>query len=273
MSAAQATELRALTFGTLDGSLWAAVVDRGAPALVVGTAGDSPAAEGIADGLAWADTPSGAQDGDAGAWTLSGDGVALTVTPMAEPVPVPDPEPSDGKPQPTFQPPPEGPADQQLCRVTGTITIGGAQRAVDCVGTRLRADGKPVATAGSVRVTSAWFADDQAVALLALRPAKGEGQEHETLAATLFDAGAWVPVSEPRLSTTYDGDGAVRAAGLELWITDGENEYPRRVAAERERGGASASAPQVRLSVTPLRCHSRGLDGTGVYVLASFAGV
>ena len=263
MSPAATAELRALTFGTLDGSLWAAVIDRGAPALVVGTDGDSPAAEGIADGLAWA-------DGDAGAWTLSGDGVALTVTPTTEPVP--DPEPADGKPQPTFQPPPEGPADQQLCRVTGTVTIGGAQRAVDCVGTRLQASGKDVAAAASVRVTSAWFADDQAVALLALRPDRGQSHEHESLTATLFDAAAWIPVSEPRLSTTYDGSGAPRATGLELWLTDGENEYPRRVAGERERDGASASAPGVRLSVTPLRCHSRGLDGPGVYVLASFAG-
>jgi hypothetical protein len=265
MSPAPGAELRALAFGALDGSLWGAVVDRGTPALVVGTDAGSPSAEGVAPGLGWADSHDGA-------WTLTGDGVALTAAPLTVPVAPAEPEGPEGTPARLVpQPPPEGPADQQLCHVTGTVTVGGTERTVDCVGTRVRAAGKPVAAATSARLTSAWFADDQAVALLALRPSKGESHEHEALQATLFDADQWIPVMEPRLSTTYDGGGVPRRTGLELWVSDGEHEYPRRVAGEVDRESASASAPGLQLSVSPLRCHSRGQDGPGVYVLARFA--
>jgi hypothetical protein len=276
MSPAAAEQLRALAFGALDGSLWGAVLDRGTPALVVGTDAQSPTAEGVWSGLSWG-------EGDEGAWTLTGEGVDLTVVAANAPAPADaaadagagaDADaggaPGEGSGEVRVpQPPPEGPADQQLCRVTGTVTVGGAQRTVDCVGTRARAEGKAVSAATAARLTAAWFTDAEAIELLALRPAKGQPQE--TLAATLFDADAWIPVHEPRLSTTYDGEGVPLRAGLELWVTDGEHEYPRRVAGEADREHAVATAPGLTLSVSRLRCHSRGQDGPGVYVLATFA--
>jgi hypothetical protein len=57
---------------------------------------------------------------------------------------------------------------------------------------------------------------------------------------------------------------------LELWVGEGENEFPRRVAGEAAGDGAVLATEETELRVIPLRCHSRGREGTGVYVLATF---
>ena len=60
-------------------------------------------------------------------------------------------------------------------------------------------------------------------------------------------------------------------ASLELWIGEGEEQYPRRAAAEARGDAGRASAASASSSqVTPLRCHTAGLDGAGVYLLARF---
>lgn len=89
------------------------------------------------------------------------------------------------------------------------------------------------------------------------------------MAATLFDPDGWVPVSDPRLSTTYTDAGDPTRASLELWIVDGENEFARRAAGETSAPPVGAQAGGLELRVAPLRCHSRGLEGAGVYLLAT----
>jgi hypothetical protein len=74
---------------------------------------------------------------------------------------------------------------------------------------------------------------------------------------------------DPRLSTTYDGDGDPTRATVELWISDGEREYPRRAAGEAAGPALTLVSDGVTLAVLPLRYHSRGSDGAGIYLLAS----
>jgi hypothetical protein len=258
-----AASVRALAFGSPDGSLWGAACDHGAAALVLGCDGVST---GVADGLRW-------ESEDGGRWRLEGDGVQLTVSPAAA-VAGEDPEG-----------PAVAPDDPELCRVQGTIIVGaggaGSERRVDCAGTRAvaAASGSRRSAPGAARFVGAWFVDGAALGVLALRPRKARHQDADAVTATVFDPNRWIPVGDPRLSTTYDGSGAPTRTNLELWITDGENEFPRRAAGEAAGPGATASAGEgaasadgLALQVVPLRCHSRGEEGAGVYALATFPG-
>ena len=109
---------------------------------------------------------------------------------------------------------------------------------IDCVGTRCVIDGVDAGSLGSARLVSGWFGQDEAFILLALRAAEAVGHESDLVAATLFDPEGWVPVEDPRLSTTYAESGLPARTNLELWIGEGENEFPRRVAGEAAGDGA-----------------------------------
>jgi hypothetical protein len=158
----------------------------------------------------------------------------------------------------------------ELCRVRGSLTIGGTARTIDCVGTRCVVDGVDGASLGSARMVSGWFGQDEAFMLLALRAADTVGQEADLVAATLFDPDGWVAVDDPRLSTAYGASGLPSRTNLELWIGEGDNEFPRRVAGEASADGAVFAVEDTEVRVIPMRCHSRGREGTGVYVLATF---
>jgi hypothetical protein len=131
-------------------------------------------------------------------------------------------------------------------------------------------DGVDAGSLGSARIVSGWFDRDEAFMLLALRAAAAMGQESDLVAATLFDPEGWVSVDDPRLSTTYGASGLPSSTNLELWIGEGDQEFPRRVAGEAAGDGAALQVQDTELRVIPLRCHSRGREGTGVYVLATF---
>ena len=122
---------------------------------------------------------------------------------------------------------------------------------------------------GSIRGFSGWVSAEEAVTLLALRAGSEAHQEHDLVAATVFEPDRWMSSHDPRLSTTYDGDGNPTRATLELWISDGEREFPRRAAGEAAGPAVAIAGDDVTLRVLPLRCHSRGSDGAGVYLLAS----
>jgi len=251
MTSAVASSFRALAFGDLDGSLWGGALDAGTPALVFGTPGGTGSASGPS-AVDWSSEGRG--------WRLSGDGFELHVTPGGE-APTPASEAGTSAGVTGFE---------ELCRVTGVVSVGAVQHAVDCVGTRSVVDGIDVRALDSVRAVSGWFGDDQALALLAFRARKSAGHEADLIAATLFDPDGWIPVQDPRLSTTYTDSGRPARANLELWIGEGENEFPRRAAAEAAGAGAGVKADGLELLVAPLHCHSRGLEGAGVYVLATF---
>ncbi len=252
MSRADTAGLRALTFGAPDGSLWGAAVEHGARAVV---AGSSSTAAGVAGDVSWDETADGG-------WHVAGDGFSLEVTALTPPDPAPDAPPRPGAPWVRG----EGP---ELCRVHGHVDAAGGE--FDGFGTRFTA---PAATsvkaaASTVRLVGAWFPDAAAVALIASRPRRVEHQDGDLVAASLFDPGGWTAVSDPRLSTTYDGAGAPTRMNLELWISEGENEFPRRTAGEVTGAGGSVTGDGVALAVLPLRCHSRGEDGAGVYALVT----
>lgn len=247
MTGSDASELRTLAFGDVDGGLWGAAISGPEPVVAFGDAvssGVQPAS--------W--TPDGR------GWRLTGDGFDLHVEPSGE-----DAE------QPAAADETEAVSGfQELCHVEGTVTLGDGVRSVQCVGTRCVIEGVDAGSLGSARAVSGWFGDDDAFMLLALRAVGGVGQEADLVAATLFDPEGWVPVSDPRLSTTYTDTGLPARANLELWVGEGDNEFPRRAAGEASGPGAAAETDGLALRVIPLRCHSRGREGTGVYVLASF---
>jgi hypothetical protein len=70
-------------------------------------------------------------------------------------------------------------------------------------------------------------------------------------------------VEEPRLSTTYDGDGHQRRAGLELWVSEEEG-YPRRLAGQ-VICGSSLDLGSLRLELAFMRWHGEGVGGIGRY--------
>jgi hypothetical protein len=247
MSAANGMAFRTVAFGDVDGRLWGAAVQSGHAGVVFGS-GDSSA---VASQPAWT-----VEDR---AWRLSGDGFELHVEPRGE---APSDDGGDGSDQ-------EVSGVQELCRVHGRISLAGVEQLVDCGGTRAVIDGLEAQAIGSARVVSSWFGPDEAITVIALRPRRASDHESDLIAATLFDPDGWAPVDDPRLSTTYTAGGDPARTSLELWVSDGENEFPRRAAGEARGPGAVVSAGELELRVAPLSCHSRGLEGAGVYVLAS----
>jgi hypothetical protein len=242
--------VRAVAFGTPDGSVWGVGLDAGVPALVA-----DGGAELVAAAITWnADGPD---------WGLSADRVSLTVSPAPEPehqtgddVP---PAPAASEREPSWS------GRQELCRVIGTIA--GAE--IDCVGVRTELTEVRPAELGSIRGFSSWVSAEEAVTLLALRSESEAHHDRDLVAATVFDPDGWMTSDDPRLSTTYDGDGNPTRATLELWIAQGEREFPRRAAGEAAGPAVTVTGDDATLWVLPLRCHSRGHDGAGVYLLAS----
>ncbi len=251
MSHPERTAFRTLAFGDVEGRLWGAAMSV-APsrpgALILG---GSDASVGV---------PAPAWTVRDRVWILSGDGFELHVEPRGE-------DPGGGDSGGSG---PEISGLQELCRVHGRVTLGGEEQAVDCAGTRSEIDGLQEGAVASARAVSGWFSDDEALTLVALRAHRASDHESDLIAATLFDHEGWVPVSDPRLSTTYSEAGDPARASLELWVADGENEFPRRAAGEASGEPAALTAGELELRVAPMHCHSRGLEGAGVYVLATF---
>ena len=242
------TRFRSLAFGDVGGELWGGGADLGSPALALGLAGSEAAS---ATAVQWTEDDDG--------WTLRGEGVELQVTSGSEAAPQRSPEPAGS----------EVTGMEELCRVVGKVTIRDSDRAVNCVGTRCTVDGIDAGAVLSMRFVSGWFAENEAFGLLSFRAHRAVGHEDDLIAATLFDPDGWLPVADPRLSTTYGASGLPRRASLELWTGDGENEFPRRAAAEASGPGAGVQADGFELRVVPLHCYSRGSEGSGVYVLAT----
>jgi hypothetical protein len=163
------------------------------------------------------------------------------------------------------------PGFEQLCRVRGRALLGGDEREIDCLGVRAARPGLDLGQLDSLREVSAWFEGDEALALTALRPRGARGHERDTVAAAVLDAERVSDVEDPRLSTTYGRDGLPLRAGLELWLAsegDEEQQYPRRAAGDALGPGTSLGRAGVELVARPLRWHSRGLEGAGMYLLA-----
>jgi hypothetical protein len=118
---------------------------------------------------------------------------------------------------------------EQLCRVRGNV----GDRSIDCLGQRGHSWGRTNwAKLELARTVSAWLDDATALTVTAVRPSSAKHHADEEVAAQVLLGGAPVRVRDPRLSTTYDGEGRQVHAGLELWVGDEDGEYPHRAAGE-----------------------------------------
>jgi hypothetical protein len=160
-------------------------------------------------------------------------------------------------------------AFDQALRVAGAATVRGRRIAVDGLGQRGRSWGTPDwERMALARTVGAWLGDDLAVSLSAIRPARASDHEHERIAATILDrdpesdAPRAVAVADPRLSTTYDGEGHQRAAGLELFVDD--DAMPRRAAGEVVCG-TTLDLGRLRLQCAFFRWRMEGRTGVGRY--------
>jgi hypothetical protein len=244
--------LRTLAFGDLEGTLWGAAWfsdDADGGLTVLGT-GDTPPT--VVTGRPPAEET---LEGD---WPLGGAG-ELVVTPAAEAVAL-------QVHQDQFE------GYDQLCRVTGSVSLDGGEHEVDCLGVRTWFPG-PIDTERyeSIRAVSTWFEPDEAMALTAFRARKAKAHDGDLIAAAMIGPESSVAVDDPRLSTTYEADGWPLRAGLELWLPsaeDSEQQYPRRAAGEALGARAHAQTATLDLRAEPFRWHSRGRDGAGMYILA-----
>jgi hypothetical protein len=152
---------------------------------------------------------------------------------------------------------------EQLCRVTGSATIGGRRLTLDCLGQRGHSWGSPDwGRMALARTVSAWVGDDLGLTLTAVRPAKAEHHDRELIAATILERDTAVPVLDPRLTTTYDAGGRQRHAGLELWID--EDGRPRRATGE-VLCGTTLDLGRLRLDCAFFRWRMDGREGVGRY--------
>jgi hypothetical protein len=248
---------RALAFGDLDAGIWGA-------AWVPPLAGAVPVAVGAGSGTEVREaTLHGA--GHEERWRLEGEGIEVVLSPSTRAV-TPE-ERTDGI----------GGFDQ-LCRASGRVAITGAERKVECLGWRSAHDGAlELDRIESFRQVSAWFDPEDGLALFAVRPRGARGQEADVVVASVFEPERARRVADPRLSTTYTAGGRPARAGLELWVDDeeaedpdtdnGPGQFPRRAAAETLAEGAGWQIGGFAVHGAPLRWHSRGRDGAGVYLL------
>jgi hypothetical protein len=151
---------------------------------------------------------------------------------------------------------------EQVCLVTGTVTVGGRSVPVRCLGQRGHSWGEPDwSRLEAARTVSAWIEDGPALALQSVRPA-GAVHAGEPVWAVLMGPGGAAEIEDPRLSTTYDGDGRQRRAGLELWMDD--DEYPARGSGE-VLCGSTLELGQLRLDCAFFRWRLEGREGVGRY--------
>lgn len=159
---------------------------------------------------------------------------------------------------------------EQLCRVGGEVVLeDGTARTVAGTGQRGHAWGTPDwRRLGAVHTVSAWLDGDRGVAITRAHAAGDKGHDgDERWAALLFGDGT-VDVADPRLSTTYDGEGRQRRAGLELWVDEGDEDeeaaFPHR-AAGTLLCGSSLELGQLRLDCAFMRWTMEGGVGVGRY--------
>jgi hypothetical protein len=158
----------------------------------------------------------------------------------------------------------------QLVKVTGKVTIGGRERTFSGRGQRGHSWGAPDwDKLGLARTLGVWLEGDAGVTLTAVRPAKASSHADEAIHAVLLgrdgetDQPVSLVVADPRVSTTYDGEGRQRHAGLELYETD-EAPYARRAAGE-VACGTTLDLGRLRLDTAFFTWRMEGRNGVGRY--------
>jgi hypothetical protein len=148
-----------------------------------------------------------------------------------------------------------------LCEVTGTV----GSTKVRCLGTVGSTDTAPAwDELDALRSISAVFDRDHAFLAIARRPRGAPGHGHEEVAGWLLHDGRPLPIADVRISTTYDGVGRQRSAGLELWV-EGED-FPRRLSGT-VAAGSSLQLERVDVHCAIFRWRMEDRDGVGAYEL------
>jgi hypothetical protein len=189
---------------------------------------------------------------------------------------------------PTSPPAPFAPhvsGQMELCAVEGAVHWEGTERDLGCLGMRATFEAHD-AKLGSIRAAAAWLDPEDGFALVSFRPQAASGHDRDVIGCALLEEGQPLDVEEPRLSTTYGGDGIPSRAGVELWLVgsgedsdhahDDDSEqpgsgpdtrYPRRAAGERTATGAELALPSATARADLFTWHARGIHGTGIYLL------
>lgn len=159
---------------------------------------------------------------------------------------------------------------EQLCAVEGVVAVGGKRHELRCLGQRGHSWGAPDWERLSLtRTLTAWLAEDCGLSLVAARPEKARAHADELIDAMLLESGPdgvggpATVVDEPRLSTTYDAEGRMRRAGLELYVTP-EAELARRLHGE-VLCGTTIDLGRLRLDASFFRWEMDGREGVGRY--------
>ena len=240
--------LRTLAFGDLDGVAWGVAwfPDPSLPGFVaVGSAKDAVTVEAQLE-----------PDDDGVGWRLHGYGVELNVSGAGD---------DAGDLRGEFD---------AVCRVHGGITVEAVEHDVDCLGRlAVHAGAGGLDKFDSVRDVSAWFDPAHGLSVVALRPRKARGQDADVVSAVALEPEGPLAIEDPRLSTTYAGDGRPLRVGLELWVSadDGDEEepqYPRRASGETLGVAATGRLGSFDVLAQFVRWDSRYGDGAGVYLLA-----
>jgi hypothetical protein len=196
-------------------------------------------------------------------WRWEGEGASLVFTPTGRVLASQD---ADGRLE----------RQDELCATSGRVRIEDGDTEVQCQGWRSSACAQAPEELGSLRFLAAWLDAGTGFSLLALRPRKARGHEEDIVASALLDDPAPPVVAEPRLSTTYSGEGLPARAGLELWLEEEnasededspQHHYPRRAAGEAIGDGLNWNQGDLELQASLMRWHSHGHEGPGVYLL------
>ena len=148
-----------------------------------------------------------------------------------------------------------------LCEVTGTV---GSTR-VRGLGTVGETETPPAwDELDALRSISAVFDRDHAFLAIARRPRGAPGHGNEEVSAWLLHDGRPLTVEDARISTTYDGMGRQRSAGLELWVE--EEDFPRRLSGTAV-AGSSLQLDAVDVHAAVFAWRMEGREGAGAYEL------
>jgi hypothetical protein len=166
---------------------------------------------------------------------------------------------------------------EQLCEIRGEARVNGARRELSGVGRRVHAWGIPDNHGGDLRRSLYAVWGGEGLALTAVRPQGSDGHGEELVGAYLTGAGDGeggaeqappmpAPFEEARVSTIYDREGAIRKAGLELYVPG--DEYPRRASGEA-RAATVVEGERAKVAISFLRWSVQGVAGQGSYQVVS----
>ena len=150
-----------------------------------------------------------------------------------------------------------------LCRATGTV---GAQQ-LSGLATLSRGPAGADAVERSIAIL---FEDQLGFALTARGPRGERGHDAEQLEAVSFRGEPLEPatIEKPRLSTTFDADGRLTRAGIELWET-ADAEFALRIGGETLAYGELLHPDGARTQIAFVSWHHNGHRGPGSYAITT----